>query len=755
MLSLCMITKNEEKTLPTLFKTIVNHVDEVCITDTGSTDKTKEVCEKYCGDKLKWSTFEWCHDFSAARKFNFEQASGDWLLWADADDKIEGAENLADLMKKCDEQKVNAVMFPYHYSVDKFGNTTVLQSRERLIKNNDTYRWIGKLHEALLPVGADAKAIRMGNVHWVHLASPERAEDSKQRNLEILERAAEEEIASDKVDPRTIFNLGNAYFTVDNYQKALACYQKYIPISGWAEEIYLARHRSAMSLIALGEYDAAKEQSLLAIKEKPSYPDAYIDLGKASYEEGEYKDALFYFKDALKKEYPENLPVVNPLEYSTNLFWLIGHTLVNLDNLKDAKPYFVEYQKAMPNSDVKEIIDICNLAIEQADMVDALIKVGKELDTKEFYKLIPKKYLEYPELLKDKNKFSTKKDCTDKDIAIYCGKSVTRWDPTSEEKGGVGGSEEAIINISRLLAKKGWNITVYGRPIEAGEYDGVHYKHYTDFNPRDKFNILISWRMPSIFSIDFDVKTKYLWLHDTHPEDSVKQYIDKIDKVIVLSDYHRSLYPSIPDDKFILSGNGINPKHFKSDVKKNPNYCIFTSAPDRGLECLLKMWPEIKKKAPKAELHWFYGWQTFDKLHDGNQAKRDWKKYICGLLDQDGVYDEGRVDHLTIAKKYQEANLWTYPTEFTEIYCITADKAQAGGAYPVTTNVAALEERVKHGKVYSINDIYTNKKVQKEYIKEVVNKLTNPLDDRSEMTTYALTECTWARVADQWDIMFK
>ena len=63
-------------------------------------------------------------------------------------------------------------------------------------------------------------------------------------------------------------------------------------------------------------------------------------------------------------------------------------------------------------------------------------------------------------------------------MAIYCGNCVVEWDPSLEKNGGIGGSEEAVINISRLLAKKGWKITVFGRPLQAGNYDGVEYVHF-------------------------------------------------------------------------------------------------------------------------------------------------------------------------------------------------------------------------------------------------------------------------------------
>ena len=761
MLSLCLIVKNEEKTLPTLLKSIVGFVDEVVITDTGSTDKTKKVCEKLCGDKLKWSTFEWCDDFSAARDYNFSRAKGDWILWADADDEILNPENLADIIVQCEENNVNAVLFPYHYVVDEAGNTKCLQMRERLIQNNGTYKWIGKLHEAMLPVKQTARALKLSSVNWAHRTSEARVKESVIRNVYILEKAIEEEIAADNVDPRTLYNLGNAYFTIDEWAKALACYQKYIPMSGWDQEIYLAKHRSSLALFHLGEYNGAIEMALLAIKDQPIYPDAYVDLGKIYFQLEDFEKALYWLQEAEKKPYPESLPVVNPMDFGPNLDWLIGHCFVQLMKYKDAIPRFKSFKEKVPYSkEVDEILKELLKAYQEEQDVKAIAAAAKAIKSSDFWSLVPKKYLEYPEVAIERNKtVEVKEKTSGKDIAIYCGKCVLEFDPTSETDGGVGGSEEAVINLSRLLAKQGWNVTVFGRPKTEKDFDGVHYRHFTDYNPNEPFDVFISWRMPSLMSAQINAKKKFLWLHDCTPESSITpEALNNIDKIFVLSKAHRELYPNIEDERFFLTGNGINPEHFASEVDKNPNYCIYTSAPDRGLETLLKMWPKIKEKAPDAELHWFYGWETYDKLHAGKADKIAWKEKILKLLDQPGVFDEGRVDHETIAKKYQEAQLWLYPTEFYEIYCITADKAQAGGALPVTTTVGALDERVQYGVKLPVKDIYSNEKAQQDFIDRTVSYLLDPdvTDfEREGMAEWSLKNNSWQRISDQWDELFK
>jgi glycosyltransferase involved in cell wall biosynthesis len=759
MLSLCIIVKNEAKTLPTLFKSIVEHVDQVVVTDTGSTDNTKEVCEKWCGEKLKWTEYDWTDDFSAARTYNFSEADGDWIVWADADDEIIDGQFLKTNIEKAEKHGVNAILFPYHYVVDEHGNTKVLQMRERLIKNNGTYTWIGRLHEAMLPVSKIAKAIRLQDVQWFHRTNEERILESTQRNVRILELAIEEEIKADAVDPRTLYNLGNSYFTIDEYVKAIGCYQKYIPLSGWDAEKYLAQHRTSLALYKMGEYDKAIEHALLATTIEPTYPDAYIDLAKVYFHKEEYNKALHWSLIASQMEFPEDLPAVNPLDYSVNLDYIMAHCYVQTGAYRKAIPLFERYQRAIPdNETVVGILATLKEGIQESEEIQTLANTAKILKEDMPWDKVPSKYMEYPELAVLRNQTILKPESTGRDIAIYCGKSPTIWDSTSETTGGIGGSEEAVINMARLLAQKEWNVTVFGRPITPGVQDGVVYKNFTDYNPRDKWDILIGWRMPAVFNVEHNASQKYLWLHDVTTEDSFSpESLQNIDKIFVLSEFHRNLLPSIPDEKFVLSGNGLNPYMFNGKGKKNPMYCINTSAADRGLECLLKMWSKIREQVPKAELHWFYGWEVYDKFHSENPERMAWKASIQELLKQPGVFEEGRVDHVTIAKKYEQAQLWLYPTEFSEIYCITADKAQAGGALPVTTKVGALDERVKYGTMLDVKDIYTNEEAQKEFIDTTVEYLKSPDTvelERKGMSDYALKECTWDRIATQWDSLF-
>src|SRR5207245_1820404 len=60
--------------------------DEIIVADTGSKDRTIEIA---AGLGAKVSSVEWQDDFSAARNFALDQATGDWVLWLSPDEELQ------------------------------------------------------------------------------------------------------------------------------------------------------------------------------------------------------------------------------------------------------------------------------------------------------------------------------------------------------------------------------------------------------------------------------------------------------------------------------------------------------------------------------------------------------------------------------------------------------------------------------------------------------------------------------------------
>ena len=80
-----MIVKNEASVLARCLDSVRGAVDEIVIADTGSTDETPAIARRYTDMVYP---FAWCDDFSAARNFCFSKATGDYLMWLDADDVL-------------------------------------------------------------------------------------------------------------------------------------------------------------------------------------------------------------------------------------------------------------------------------------------------------------------------------------------------------------------------------------------------------------------------------------------------------------------------------------------------------------------------------------------------------------------------------------------------------------------------------------------------------------------------------------------
>lgn len=175
----------------------------------------------------------------------------------------------------------------------------------------------------------------------------------------------------------------------------------------------------------------------------------------------------------------------------------------------------------------------------------------------------------------------------------------------------------------------------------------------------------------------------------------------------------------------------------------------YFSSADRGLECLLDMIPEVEKKlGRKVKSVWAYGWNSFDTMHAKNPEKMKWKWQMIRRMNDVGMESKGRLSHPELAKLMGDVKVWAYPTEFTEIHCITALKAQEAGCIPVTTIVAALNETVTAGIQVKGDTIYTDEKQQDMFIDSVVKVLDNPSDYQSAPD---VENRYWPDVAKAWD----
>jgi glycosyltransferase involved in cell wall biosynthesis len=410
---------------------------------------------------------------------------------------------------------------------------------------------------------------------------------------------------------------------------------------------------------------------------------------------------------------------------------------------------------------IKEVIaerDRVNQFIAEVKPYAKNITPKKRIIAERRFKKLPDDLKTNPAVLQLMNYIREPKIWPDKSIAIFCGNSVLKgWGPWSLASG-IGGSEEAVIRISKHLQDLGYKVVVYAEPgSKDGVYDGIEWRNYWELNLKDKFDIFIAWRSPWFFDATFEARKKYLWLHDVMEVDEfTPERLANLDKVMVLGKYHRELFPNIPDDKILMTGNGIDPDTFEElddTLERDPHRMIYTSSHTRGLEYMYDIWPDIKKAVPDATLDIYYGWESYTNVNRDNPERMAWKDKMIGLANTlDGVTDYGRIGQDQIVQETFKAGVWAYPCFlFEEVYCIAAVKAQAAGAFPVTTNKAALDENVAWGEKIDATD-FSQQTLQtyKDKLIQILLDTKRQDKERKDMMQWARTNRSWRKTAEGW-----
>lgn len=147
-ISLCMIVKNEEKVLARCLDSLAEAMDEIIIVDTGSTDATREIAEKYTS---KVYDFSWTGSFADARNFASSKATKEYIYTADADEYLD-EENRQKLLQ------LKSILLPEVEMVQmlyctKGENNTVYnfekEYRPKLYRRLRKFVWIDPIHETL------------------------------------------------------------------------------------------------------------------------------------------------------------------------------------------------------------------------------------------------------------------------------------------------------------------------------------------------------------------------------------------------------------------------------------------------------------------------------------------------------------------------------------------------------------------------------------------------------------------------------
>ena len=776
--ALAMILKasdDEIEKFETCISSIKEHIDGIFV----NLNSTKKVSQEMI-DRVKnitggiVVTSKWEMDFAKARNTSFELIPPhyDWILWLDSDDTFEHPEKLKETLSKA-PKTADGIMVTYNYDSDSYGNITTSHINLRIVRNNGAFKWRGRLHETLIETRR-VNRVMTNDFSVLHNADEERKDASNTRNIEIMEKMLDDE--KEFPDPRTLFYLGTAYIDAGKSAEAIELLETYLKLSGWDEErsqahVWLGRlYRDAKNDKMKGV-----NHFLHAIEENPKEPSAYVEMANVEMANKRWSKAIHWLEMAVVKKEETSALVRNPMEKTYRAYMMLAECHLNIggDNINIALKFTEKARELRPDEFTNNYYEMLKRIIHEKNMVSSFVNAAKRVQGQQLqvmFNKLPDDYKVNPAVMAVMRRIVKPKKWAKNSIAIYCGNSVLKgWGPWSLAEG-TGGSEEAVIRISKRLQALGWQVTVYADPgAKDGVYDGVEWRNYWEIDLRDTYDIFVAWRAPWFFETPVKARKTYLWLHDVmDDEEFTPARLKNIDRIMLLSKYHKTVFPSIPEEKVFYTANGIDPEDFEkwdNKIERDPHRVVYMSSHVRGLDNLYKIWPDVIKAVPDAKLDVYYGWNSYDEVNRNNPERMEWKEKMIQLEKSlPNVKDHGRIGQEEIVKAIQGAGIWAYPTQFCEIYCITAVKAQAGGAWPVCTDFAALKEMVSFGHVLPMKPSkelatlgrMTDKELE-NYRDTLIYALQNPVadEDRKEMMMSTRERHSWEVTAEGWDKDFK
>lgn len=302
-LSLCMIVRDEEEMLPRCLAAVAPAVDEIIIVDTGSEDRTIEIAREFGAEVIER---EWTGSFSDARNVSFEAATGDWIVYLDADEVLvaEDVKRLRALTGRTWREAFYLVETSYTGEPGEGGAFT--NNALRVFRNRPHYRFEGRLHEQIaqsLPSYAvgriEQSSVRID--HYGYLGAVRDAKEKSRRNLELLKAQQAESAPSAFMH----FNIGTEYGVIGDHSRALAEFaQAWSLVQATGEEgsdyVPTLLQRLVTSLRHCGRAEEAIGRARDGLQRFPGFTDLVFAQALASLSLGREDDAIAYWEKCIE-----------------------------------------------------------------------------------------------------------------------------------------------------------------------------------------------------------------------------------------------------------------------------------------------------------------------------------------------------------------------------------------------------------------------------------------------------------------------
>lgn len=692
--SVCLIVKNEELQIENCINSFKDYVEEICVIDTGSTDRTPEIVKPLVD---KFEVFTDCNyddgtikNFSLARQKSFSLATKPWIMWIDGDDVVQGIDKLNSVISRyCHLSDPVSIMFPYDYTYDSNGNVVCAQYRERLINNKEAFYWKGPIHEVLTSDTPGAKTIKNDSLKFIHKRQESNKPASTGRNLRILKDYYNEIGES---DPRQLYYLGLEYGYSGDYGSSIRFHKRYIELSGWEEEKYLSCIKVSELYQGIGLYEDSIDWAFKAISMIENRYEAYFSLGRSYYhlafkggpfEKRNWERSVFFIKHGLSLPDVSSILFLNPIEKLYDIHKYYNLALSKTGDVKGAIDSAKAGLRVVPSDEnLKTNLEVYEryLSVSEIERNLSVLEMKGIINSNDKSSISSIMNGNSPKKSETTEKALTieKKKPDNLNLVFYVGPGLEPWNPEIAAKTGIGGSETAVIEMSKRLSKLGYDVTVYGDCAELeGVFDFVKYVDYRNFD-NVECDMLISSRRPMIFNdhSKYSAKATMCWVHDVHLGGSFNYTTSlKIDKILTLSQWHKDFftrtYPFLHENQVLVTRNGISLERFDKSISRNPHRAVYSSSPDRGLDVAVRAWPKIRSQVPDAELHIYYGFKNWEaSTNDPGQLKLiSYLKKLIKDHEKFGVHFHDRIPQDELAIEFLKSGVWAYSSWFAETSC--------------------------------------------------------------------------------------
>jgi glycosyltransferase involved in cell wall biosynthesis len=775
-----LIIKDEPLLRDTLQK-LRPHVAEIVVVDTGSKEPPTALAAEGLIDKLEVRPGEFDFygipiDFAKARNRSLGLASQPWVLWLDGDDVIEGLETLPALLADAETHRQGGeveVFLPYEYRHDDGGRVEMLLGRERIHSNPAAWYWKYPIHEVMEPGPMTRKTrIERTNMVWKHrwMQAGKTYEGAAARNTAIVKKYFEV-TPDDQVDYRMAFYGAMSLMHSGEHEDAIKWFQRSLYLTSCEEDKVMTSMQWSSLHIQRDELDKALAAACIAINSREDWPQGYFRIAKIWFAKAQkdpknprnWQRVIHFAKLGLELPPVSTIFFVDPRErYEINYYLIQAYN--NLSRYDEAMRAAEEGLKGFPGDSKFEFNrQLFSSVILEKEIISRAEKLasmrGKEgsidhfiEDTRKWFShILPEiKAPPAPEPLREDGKLR---------IVIACGDGWEVWNPDVlvKGKGFGGGSEIAVIEMSKRLAARGHDVTVYTSCGEERDYDGVHWKQTARMYSEISTDVLIAWRRGDLLNHPIRGRVKVIWPHDRIIHFATAENFAKVDKVLALSRYHGEeilgahASMGLTRDKIVPTRTGVGNMDLFTPQERTITRAIFNSSPDRGLKMLLEAWPTIRARVPEATLDIYYGFEMWRKMGHNQEQADALEAQIASMADA-GVTMRGRVTAAELAQAMCASGAWLYPNfVFPEIACVAAMEAQIAGMCVVTTETGALPETVGDRGVLLGPSFFSTK-----FIERAVEALTTPADHpaRERVSREARVAFGYDELVSDWEMRF-